>query len=82
LESKTDLFRENINLIIQNLEGQKINDLNSYTELSEGQIKTAIENSTIIQSKRINVLDKKGENNEYHQMIFTGTQGTFKLKFE
>lgn len=74
--SQQDLFRENVNLIIQDLTGQNIN-LDKYVEISEGQIKTMITNGNIIESKRMKTVDK-----EYQKVIFTGTQGQFNLKFE
>ncbi|MBK8807831.1 MAG: hypothetical protein IPO21_14755 [Bacteroidales bacterium] len=74
--SQQDLFRENVNLIIQDLTGQNIN-LDKYVEISEGQIRTMITNGNIIESKRI-----KTDDLEYQKVIYTGTQGQFKLKFE
>ena len=76
LEDSKDQFRENINLIIQDLTGMNI-DLNKYTEISEGQVKTMITNSSIKETKRI-----KNGNTEYHKLIYTGDQGVFRLKFE
>ncbi len=74
--SQQDLFRENINLIIQDLTGFKIN-LDEYVDISEEQIKMMITNGNIIESKRI-----KTDNSEYQKAIYTGTQGQFNLKFE
>jgi hypothetical protein len=76
LTSPQDKFRENINLIIQNLQGQKIN-LNKYVEISEGQIKTMITNGNLIESKRLNQ-----NGHEFQKVIYTGDQGIYKLKFE
>ena len=76
LESENDKFKENVNLIIQDLSGQNI-DLNKYTEISEGQIKTMVTNSNLIESKRI-----KNVRNEYHKIIYSGDQGIFHLQFE
>ena len=50
LESDKDKFKENVNLLIQDLSGQNI-DLNKYTEISEGQINTMVTNSTLIYPK-------------------------------
>lgn len=74
--SEQDKFTENINLIIQDLTGKNI-DLNSYTKISENQIKTMITNANILESKRI----RKGMT-EYQKIIYTGNQGTFSLRFE
>jgi len=76
LESNEDKFKENVNLLVQDLTGHNI-DLNKYAEISEGQVKTMITNSTLIESKRI-----KNGSDEYHKMIYTGDQGVFHLKFE
>lgn len=76
LENNEDIFRENVNLIIQDLTGQSI-DLDKYSEISEGQVKTMITNSTLIESKRI-----KNENVEHHKLIYTGDQGILRLEFE
>ena len=76
LETEDDKFRENINLIIQNLSGQNI-DLNKYTQISENQIKTMVTNSNLIESKRI-----KTATSEYHKIIYSGDQGLFHLQFE
>src|ERR1700758_2867940 len=49
LENKADLFKENVNLLVQDLTGKNI-DLTKYTEISEGQINTMMPNSKIIES--------------------------------
>jgi hypothetical protein len=74
--SVEDKFRENVNLLIQNLSGLNI-DLDKYVEISEGQIKTLITNGHILESKRLNA-----EGVPFHKEIYSGDQGTFKLKFE
>lgn len=74
--SQQDLFRENINLMIQDLSGLSI-DLDKYVEISEGQIKTMITNGNIIESKRI-----KDDDSEFQKIVYTGVQGQFNLKFE
>jgi hypothetical protein len=74
--STQDQFRENINLIIQNLTGYTIN-LDQYTEISLGQIKTMITNGNILESKRL-----KANGPEFQKVVYTGDQGIYKLKFE
>lgn len=74
--SQRDLFRENVNLIIQDLTGLNI-DLDKYVEISEGQIKTMITNGNIVESKRI-----KASDYEFQKVIYTGDQGQYRLKFE
>lgn len=68
-------FRDNVNLIIQDLKGSGY-DLDKYVTLSEGQVKTMITNSQIIESKRI-----KSESGELQEVVFTGDQGIFNLKW-
>lgn len=75
LETSQDKFRENVNLLIQDLSGHNL-DLNKYVEISEGQVKTMITNSTLIESRRV-----KTGFDEYHRMIYKGDQGMFHLKF-
>lgn len=75
LENKNDQFRENINLLIQDLSGKNI-DLDKYTEISEGQIKSMTKNSVIIESKRI-----KNGKDQYQKLIYMCDQGVFHLKF-
>jgi hypothetical protein len=74
--SQQDLFRENVNLVIQDLTGQSI-DLDKYVAISEGQIKSMITDGNLLESKRLT--DK---NNEFQRVIYTGKQGQFDLKWE
>jgi len=76
LESDSDKFQENVNMLTQDLAGQNIT-LDGYTKISEHQIKTAIADGKIYESIRI-----KTANGEHHKIIFSGTQGSNKLKFE
>ncbi len=76
LESDLDKFKENIILLVQDLSGRNI-DLNQYCEISEGQIKTMVTNSNLIESKRI-----KNVKGEYQKLIYSGDQGIFHLIFE
>jgi hypothetical protein len=76
LATPQDQFRENVNLMIQDLAGQNI-DLNKFVEISESQIKTILTNGNILESKRESVNDKK-----YQKLVYTADQGIYKLKFE
>ena len=76
LLSEKDQFRENVNLIIQDLRGYNL-DLDKYVEISEDQIKTVITNGEILESNRTTVDDLS-----YQKVIYTGKQGIFNLKFE
>ena len=74
--SPQDQFRDNVNMLIQDLQGQNIN-LDKYVEISEGQIITMVSNGNLLESKR---LSENGS--EFQKIIYTGDQGVYKLKFE
>jgi len=76
LSSEQDQFKDNVNLLVQDLTGHNLN-LNKYVELSEGQIKTMITDGKMIESKRITT-----KTLDYQKVIYTGKQGVFNLKFE
>jgi hypothetical protein len=76
LSSDQDKFKDNVNLLIQDISGHNLN-LDKYAEISEGQVRTMITNSTLTESKRI-----KNGSEEFHRMVYTGDQGMFHLKFE
>jgi hypothetical protein len=76
LSSEQDQFKENVNLLIQDLTGH-ILDLDKYVEISEDQIKTMITDGEIIESKRITA-----KTLNYQKVIYTGKQGIYHLKFE
>ncbi|MEP6728845.1 MAG: PsbP-related protein [Bacteroidota bacterium] len=76
LENGTDKFRENVNVVIQNLAGMNI-DLEKYTAISIGQIKTMATDSKIEESKTI-----RTDRATFQKIIYTATQGGFKLRFE
>lgn len=75
-ENDSDKFRENISLIIQDLQGQNI-DIDKYAQISEGQIKDIATEAKIYDSKKMNIGKP-----EYFRMIYGMTQGIFKLKIE
>lgn len=75
LENNKDQLKENVNLIIQDLTGRGI-DLDEFIQISEGQVKTLITNSTLVESSRI-----KSDYREFHKMIYSGDQGIYRLKF-
>jgi hypothetical protein len=74
--SQQDLFRENVNLLVQDLTGKNI-DLDKYVEISEEQVKIMITDGNLIESKRFTNKD-----NEYQRLIYTGRQGQFHLKWQ
>jgi len=77
VESISDKFKENINLIIQSLPDPNI-DLDKYAEVSKVQISNLANDPVIYDSKKI--ITKN--NSEYYKLVFGMTQGIFKLKFE
>ena len=76
LASSTDQFRENINLVIQNLSGMGI-DLDQFVSLSEQQLTSMFTNCRIINSKRA-----ENQGNQFHKILFTAKQGIYDLKFQ
>jgi hypothetical protein len=76
VSSPADQFRENVNLLIQDLTGYDLT-LDQYVELSENQIETMMTNGKLISSER-----KQGKGFDFHEVIYTGKQGVFDLKFE
>ncbi len=76
LSSEQDQFKENVNLVIQDLTGYNIN-LDKYVEISESQVMTIITDGHIIESNRMT-----SEKLDYQKIIYTGKQGIFNLKFE
>jgi len=75
--SPADNFRENVNLIIQDLTGQKVKTLEQFTQLSESQIKTMMTDGQILSSDK---LSRDGQ--DYQKVISTAVQGQYNLKFE
>ena len=76
LSDSSDDFRENINLLIQDLTGYEL-DLDQYTELSVEQVKTMMTDGEILLSEKLGE-----EGSEYQRIIYTGIQGNYDLKFE
>ena len=76
VDSDTDQFKENVNLLVQDLTGMNI-DLDQYTALSVPQIKQIIEGAEIIEDKRIT-----DQGAEHHKLSYTGKQSIFDLRFE
>ena len=65
------IFRNNVNLIIQDLTGMSI-DLDEYVAISEDQVKQFITSSSMIRSERVG---KK------HVLEYSGAQGQFSLRW-
>ncbi|KAB8152130.1 hypothetical protein EZY14_015470 [Kordia sp. TARA_039_SRF] len=74
--SADDTFSENINVVVQDLKGYNLN-LDSYTKLSEQQIKSMLKGGKITQSERIT-----NGKIPYHRLVYVGKQSGFNLQFE
>ena len=69
--NEQDLFRENVNLLIQDLKGTGL-DLKKYTEISHAQIDEMIPNSKLISSQFYD---------DYHEVVYQGDQNGQQLQF-
>ncbi|MEN9571311.1 MAG: hypothetical protein RL172_2542 [Bacteroidota bacterium] len=76
-ENEQDRFRENINVLIQNLSGMGI-DLDRYVQLSIDQIKSLLPGSKIFETKRMSTASKR----PYHKIIYSMNQQGFELMVE
>ena len=76
IASEEDRFKENVNLIIEDLTGLGLN-LEKYTEFSIKQLSSLITDGTLLENKTIT--DRKLN---YQKVIYSGTQGVFNLKWE
>ena len=72
--TESDTFRENVNIIVQDLSEYDL-DLDSFTKLSEAQLKTMITDLKILKNIKLN-----NNKTEYQDIIYTGKQGKFDLK--
>jgi len=75
VESPDDKFRENVNLVTENIAGRHI-DLNTYAEAAKEQLKARLQ-VTLLEGKKV----KKGEG-EYYKMIYSADQSNYHLKFQ
>src|SRR5437016_3862347 len=66
-------FRDNINLIIQDLKGQNM-DLKQFAELSKSQVKQFITNSNVATSET-------SADGKRHKIVYSGSQGQLNLKW-
>jgi serine/threonine-protein kinase len=75
-EDSSDNFQENLNLIVQDLSGQKIG-LKEFTEISKKQIQKFISNPDIILAKEITLAENPG-----YEVMYSGKQGNYNLKWK
>ncbi|MEZ4951366.1 MAG: hypothetical protein R2784_18560 [Saprospiraceae bacterium] len=71
IEGESDQFRENVNMVIQDLQGEKVT-MDQFVELTIQQLQNLINDVNIQYSERV---EKNG--GEFHRMIYTGTQGIY-----
>lgn len=72
-ESPDDNFRENVNLLIQDLSGLNI-DLDKYTEISLDQVRTMLTKGKIMES-----VEKNARGLSYQKVVYTGVQGIYEI---
>ena len=78
VESDSDKFRENVNLIVQDLSGKNLDlTLDQYTEISLAQIKSMLINGKVVESTKL-----KNDKQEYSKLLYTGDQQDLHLEFE
>ncbi len=70
-ENGNDIFRENVNLVEQDLTGMNLN-LEKYTEISLSQVKQLIQNSKLVSSNTVD---------NHQEVIYEGDQANYRLKF-
>lgn len=73
--SSKDQFRENVNLMVQDLRGMEM-DLDQFTQVSENQVTTLLFKGKIFESKRIST-----DSTEYHRLVYVGEQAELRLIF-
>jgi len=73
VEDAQDNFRENVNLVVEDVSAHKAIDLDQFMAASKSQIKSMISGAEIISSENLG---------EYSKMLFSGQQGIYNLKFE
>ncbi len=74
--TENDTFSENVNLLIQDLQGQNMT-MQGYVELSENQIKTMVPNSKISESRAV-----KSQKPPYYIIVWSGKVANQNLKFK
>jgi serine/threonine-protein kinase len=74
--SPQDKFRENVNLLTQNLTGLNI-DMNAFVKISEDQVKAMFKGGKIYESKRV-----KNHGKSFHKLLYSGSQGSFVFKIQ
>jgi hypothetical protein len=73
-ENEMDKFRENVNVLIQNLQGQNI-DLKRYKQITDNQITNLATDSKVFESSIL-----QGEKGEFFKMSYTMSQNQLMLQ--
>lgn len=76
LDSETDNFTENVNLMVQDLQGQDMT-LSQAAAASEKQIMATVNSPNIITSEELEANGKS-----FYKLMYSGVQGKFDLQFE
>ena len=74
--SPQDKFRENVNLLTQNLTGLNI-DMDAFVKISEEQVRAMFRGGKIYESKRL-----KRNGKSFHKLLYSGSQGSFLFKIQ
>ncbi len=75
LSSPNDAFRENINVIVEDIRAYNL-DLDGYIKASEQQLMQIMPDAKFILSERMST-----QNPPFHKIVYTGSQSNFELKF-
>lgn len=74
---RSDLFQENINLLVQDFSQQKGRlDLATYVDISVQQIETMLTDGVVLENEEAAINGKI-----YQRLVYTGTQGRFRFKW-
>lgn len=76
LESESDSFRENMNIVIQDLSGFEIS-LKEYSDISIEQLKKSITNFKLVSNQVYDQLNDKA-----YELVFTGIRNEFHMKWK
>ena len=76
IDSAKDNFRENINLLTQDLKGYNL-DLDQFITISIEQIKTILTEGEMLESTK-----STSNSLDYQKLIYKGKQGIYNLKFQ
>ncbi|RKP50101.1 hypothetical protein D7Z26_20035 [Cohnella endophytica] len=76
-EGDNDKFQENVNIIVQDLQGQDIT-LEQYAQISKDQINQLITDAKIVSGETF----KADDGTEFYSLIYNGKQGEYTLTWQ